>query len=77
MDIETEKQQPWRKHIDDLLEGPFQGYGGIAALAKALNLPRGTLDNYRFGHRNPSYEKRVTIEKLWRKYKLHLPQGER
>lgn len=77
MDIETEKQQPWRRHIQDLLDGPFAGYGGVAALAKAIGVTRGALDNYRCGLRNPSHERRVIIEKLWRKYKLHLPQGER
>ncbi|MHB8995771.1 MAG: helix-turn-helix domain-containing protein [Armatimonadota bacterium] len=77
MDIETEKQQPWRKHLDDLLAGPYDGYGGIAALSKDIGVTRGALNNYRYGLRNPSRDRRIIIEKLWRKYKLHLPQGER
>ena len=63
----TEKRGIWREQLRDLVEGPYDLYGGKKALAKTLHITEGHLRQFRKGRRRPSYEVAKRIEKLHKK----------
>ena len=54
-----------------LRAGPYAGKGGNPALAADLQIPLKTFEAYLYGVRQPSYQRRKTIEALWKRHGLH------
>jgi len=53
--------------LEALRQGPFAGYGGATALAAEIGVTTLSVEMWRNGKRNPSYQHRQKIEALWRK----------
>lgn len=60
-----------RQMLQELRAGPYAGRGGFRALAADLDVAGATLEKWQRAERNPSYENRQRIRRLYEAHGLH------
>lgn len=60
-----------RQMLQELRAGPYAGRGGFGALAGDLTVALVTLEKWQRGERQPSYENRQRIRRLYEAHGLH------
>lgn len=60
-----------RQMLQELRAGPYAGRGGFRALAADLDVAGATLEKWQRAERNPSYDNRLRIRRLWQSHGLH------
>jgi len=56
------------QQLDALRQGPFAGHGGAKALAHEIGVTTLSVEMWRNGKRNPSYQHRQKIESLYKQH---------
>lgn len=56
--------ETYLQQLDALRQGPFAGYGGAKALAQEIGVTTLSVEMWRNGKRNPSYQHRKRIAEL-------------
>ena len=66
----------WKRHLAALLSGPYDGWGGIARLARDLGLRQAyTVSTWADGKHRPKAYNRAKLERLAAEYALQAQRG--